>query len=323
MGPLIRDLPPHAWEKLRSAYARATGDDGRLSLPEVLVHLAPVLDEFQIASRDAELVVQRLSKGVDARIDDDVRRELAHASSRFAFGDAVPLGPPSALDRIAPPAQLKLGVFGDERRFTLEHEGPHFRQHTGRGRPFAERVRQRFLVCDGSDRSVGQKGAVFTETHALVFAPPDKVLEGIRDERLANKATVEDRTLQSDGSYTFSLWPGGRLLGIKMNYEMHEPQRLDDGSYLVLVDITPMPRDGLQLIPPSAVGTAYFLVRPQPDGRSCDFIARFADVIESAPLSAATFARGHLRGERGALPLPADTGYGAMVARVEAAAAAI
>jgi hypothetical protein len=170
-------------------------------------------------------------------------------------------------------------------------------------------------------------GTIFCETKAVVKAPAEKILSQLTDPHFWANGSVDNWVKKPDGSFTYALWPAGKLggLGVKVNETMHAPERQPDGSYVVRIDLKRQ-GDGSQIMPGQAEGLAYFILKPRPDG-STEVSGRFAGVRESSPaFSAQQFAENHLLAERGELKsgagfmnhfLPNGTGVGAMLQRAE------
>lgn len=224
-------------------------------------------------------------------------------------------------------ADLKLAVFDSSAKWQAFYTGPAFGDPKATAAPFAQRVSQRVLIAKG-DPSLGPDGAIFTETRAVVKAPPERILAQLRDPHFWSNGAVDHWVARPDGSFTYALWPAGKLAGVKVNETMLPPERLPDGSYVVRIKLSRQ-GDGSQLMPGQASGLAYILVKPRPDGSS-EVYGRFAGVEEHAPLfSPENFAKNHLLGERGELQgqaagvgfinhlMPSGTGFGAMLQRAE------
>lgn len=235
---------------------------------------------------------------------------------------------PSARPQGAANADLKLDLFARTDGWKPFYTGARHGDPNAGDAPFAQRVSQRLLVAKG-DPSLGPDGAIYTETHAVVRATPEQVLTQLRDPHFWDNGSVDHWTAKPDGSFTYALWPAGKLAGVKVNETMHPPVRLPDGSYVVRIDLS-RKGDGRQLMPGQAQGLAYILVKPRGDG-STDVYGRFAGVQEFNPLfNAEQFAKNHLLGERGELKagesfinhlLPNGTGFGAMLRRAETSGA--
>lgn len=229
--------------------------------------------------------------------------------------------------RVASPATvatLKLGVFstrdGWNPFFVGAHSGTPGAQHV----PFAQRVAQRWLISRGQPQ-LGPAGGIFTETSLVVRATPERIVAQLRDPRFWSHGAVDDWKAHPDGSFTYALFPAGHLAGVKVNERMHPPERLEDGAWVVRIDLS-RKGNGLQLLPGQAEGLAYVHLKPRLDG-STEVAGRFAGVREYHPLfSAEDFAKNHLLCERGQLRsgeslinklLPNGTGLGEMLERAE------
>jgi len=228
---------------------------------------------------------------------------------------AVRTPPPSP---VAPGnADLRLELFDNDKALKPFFTGKSYGDPKATNAPFADRVSQRMAV--------GPNQEIFTETKAVVRATPEKVLAQLRDPHFWNNGSVDHWMAKPDGSFTYALWPAGKLAGVKVNETMHPPQRQPDGSYVVRIDLS-RKGDGSQLMPGQAEGLAYMVIKARGDGTT-EVCGRFAGVRESNPIfNAEQFAKNHLLGERGELKagesfinhlLPNGTGFGAMLQRAE------
>jgi hypothetical protein len=226
-------------------------------------------------------------------------------------------------------ADLRLDVFDSAQNWKTLYVGPRYGDPLATSAPFAERVSQRYFVVQGQP-SLGPDGAIYTETKQVVKAPAERILAQLRDPHFWNNGSVDHWVAKPDGSFTYALWPAGKMAGVKVNETMHPPERQADGSYIVRIDLS-RKGDGSQLMPGQVEGRAYIVVKPRSDG-SCEVSGRFAGVQEFSPLfSAESFAKNHLLGERGELKgkadgvgfinhlMPNGTGFGAMLQRAEQA----
>ena len=238
-----------------------------------------------------------------------------------AVQKAAPVGPssPTVAD-----ADLRLDVFNSDKDLKPFFTGSSYGDPNAVDAPFAQRVSQRMVIAKGNP-ALGPDGAIFTETKAVVKATPEKILAQLRDPHFWNNGSVDHWTPRPDGSFTYALWPAGKMAGVKVNETMHAPQRQADGSYVVRIDLS-RKGNGSQLMPGQADGRAYIVVKPRGDG-STEVTGRFAGVKESNPIfNPEQFAKNHLLGERGELKsgdsfinllLPNGTGFGAMLQRAE------
>jgi peptidoglycan hydrolase-like protein with peptidoglycan-binding domain len=216
-------------------------------------------------------------------------------------------------------ADLRFDVFDSAKGWKPFFTGSRYGDKDAQDAPFSQRVSQRVQLT--------KDNAIFCETKAVVKAPAERILSQLTDPHFWANGAVDNWSKKPDGSFTYALWPAGKLggLGVKVNETMHAPERQPDGSYIVRIDLK-RKGDGSQIMPGQADGLAYFLIKPRPDG-STEVSGRFAGVRESSPaFSPQQFAENHLLAERGELKsgagvlnhfLPNGTGVGAMLQRAE------
>jgi peptidoglycan hydrolase-like protein with peptidoglycan-binding domain len=284
---------------------------------------------FQMAANargDGPLVV---SGNVDAATQRVLQGKPRSAGWAPAAGTAAskPQPKPAAATAAAAPAQAQAGRNADLRFDVFDNAsgwkpfftGARYGDKDAQDAPFSQRVSQRVQLM--------KDNTIFCETKAVVKAPAEKILSQLTDPHFWANGAVDSWTKQPDGSFTYALWPAGKMggLGVKVNETMHAPERQPDGSYIVRIDLK-RKGNGSQIMPGQADGLAYFLIKPRPDG-STEVSGRFAGVRESSPaFNAEQFAQNHLLAERGELKsgtgflnhfLPNGTGVGAMLQRAE------